>query len=94
MGILHFHERDLARCLLYFHRPESGEQSYRDVRDLVLEATAYHHHSFTSRAEAASWAGDHYDRILTCAEKTIWCNEVVKLAKAKTPFNLYRISLW
>jgi DNA-directed RNA polymerase len=60
-GMLHFHERDLAKSLISLHNQflttlEDLEKyystDYRHVTRLLEEAVGFHHHSFESREEA------------------------------------------
>ncbi|GJZ98496.1 DNA-dependent RNA polymerase [Tanacetum coccineum] len=52
-GILHFHERDLARSLIIFSDPNFSESP--DIYEILLTASAFHFKSFKSIADAQEW---------------------------------------
>lgn len=65
-GILHFHERDLARSLLVYANPTQklSEVENSDLQDsylrLLMSATAFHYKKLRSYNEAIEWYNENY----------------------------------
>lgn len=62
-GILHFHERDLARSLILFagtkfEEPISDKNIYK-----IMEATAFHYKKFTTVNDASNWFANNHFKI-------------------------------
>ena len=62
-GVLHFHERDLARSLILIvgDSPDTSSSRYQDILQNMLIATVYHYKSFPSYIDAITWALDNME---------------------------------
>jgi len=64
-GILHFHERDLARSLIVFadSHNKNYNDNYKNYDSIALFATLFHFDSFTSTTNAKVFLNENYDNI-------------------------------
>ena len=68
-GMLHFHERDLAKSLISFPYGEKsnllvgGKHASPVSRWLVEQAVGLHHHSFDTREKASDWTRSIVERV-------------------------------
>lgn len=84
-GILHFHERDLARSLLLFSDDNSTDSHEIMVR--AMEANAFHFKSFFSISECKEWYNKKVvDDIFDQPYLDMLSNLIEMSAKAKRPF--------
>ncbi|XP_074373729.1 putative DNA-directed RNA polymerase [Apium graveolens] len=60
-GILHFHERDLARSLVVFVEDAYGLDNQKDMNLLksFVEASSFHYKGFTNYSNGLKWFADH-----------------------------------
>lgn len=76
-GILHFHERDLARSLILFAAGTKCEASQSNI-DNIIEATAFHYKKFTTVNDAKYWFVNNISQITE--------NSIYFAREAKHPF--------
>ncbi|NP_064021.1 orf670 (mitochondrion) [Beta vulgaris subsp. vulgaris] len=72
-GILHFHERDLARSLILFNNVNLSKYQNCDLRkvyDTYLTAGGFHRQSFTSNKDAYVYFNAQIDEISSMDEKS------------------------
>ncbi|XP_020251012.1 uncharacterized protein LOC109828426, partial [Asparagus officinalis] len=61
-GILHFHERDLARSLILFAGTKF-EKPLSNIYNNIIDATAFHYKKFTTVNDAKYWFLNNIDKI-------------------------------
>lgn len=63
-GVLHFHERDLARSLILFaDNNQYTDEFYQNTTDKILEAAAFHFGKFRNPAEAIKFINNYIIKI-------------------------------
>lgn len=80
-GILHFHERDLARSMIVFGGMTSNKnakENHVTFHWQILIAAAFHYKSFDSFYDASNWMDNNFFQILN--------NPIVFARDAKRPF--------
>lgn len=77
-GILHFHERDLARSLILFAGTKFEEPLSDNNRDNIIEATAFHYDKFPTVNDAREWFVYYHYEIIN--------NPIYFAREAKHPF--------
>lgn len=68
-GVLHFHERDLARSMILFADSESST-NMTEIYIRILQSMAFHYQSFVSDDEAYIWSKKYISN-LSCKKKVI-----------------------
>lgn len=83
-GVLHFHERDLARSMIVFADSKSSDDDESSkVLYRYLESIAFHYKSFVSDEEASVWSREYLIKILSSDN----LNQLIEDARdAKHPF--------
>ncbi|XP_061368161.1 probable DNA-directed RNA polymerase [Gastrolobium bilobum] len=62
-GVLHFHERDLARSLILFAGTKPMESISNDMKNPFFEAAAFHFKNFPTAEKAHEWLYKNVDQI-------------------------------
>lgn len=71
-GILHFHERDLARSLIIFSDCNKSKGDMNKNKNTALAAAAFHYKSFVSVNEGREWIEKTHRRSETILSCTLW----------------------
>lgn len=77
-GVLHFHERDLARSLIVFSTIPSSESSNSNMEEdpdknlqILCAAAAFHYKKFISYEDASEWYSEHHELFQSSDESLI-----------------------